>query len=179
MPDIPAMLWPRHAHERGKTPRALLAPRFLSDKTVDVTEILTQDHAEIRSALSACTDASGPAGEAVRGLLRLCLPHFALEEKVLFPALVRLRDLLSSGSVHTAAQQQTLWHISDFSHQHKHFSRQHESIASLLATLLAIGQKQQEITDLVHIFTNHERIEDELRLLCASELRLLAARAGG
>jgi DNA-directed RNA polymerase specialized sigma54-like protein len=138
---------------------------FLSNE-MDIAETLGQDHEEIRADLAKTMRQRGAVGEAARRLADLCLPHFEVEEKMIFPVLRRLDGLVSRneplGDLAADLQEQ----IADLTRQHKHFNAQHESISAAVEKLLAAAYKDghREAAELAYIIRNHEGYEDELDL---------------
>jgi hypothetical protein len=153
-----------------------MASTFALGKQRDLAEMLRHDHEEIRAALARATTGPKPIAGAARRLAELCVPHFELEEKLVFPILARLHVLTLGEDLYPEladVQDQ----IAELCHQHKQFGAGHHSIDSEVETLLQAGHKRgsRETAELGRIIRNHERFEDHLDL-AAYELSILAKR---
>jgi hypothetical protein len=133
---------------------------------MDIAEMLGQDHEEIRADLAKTMRQRGAVGEAARRLTDLCLPHFEVEEKMIFPVLRRLQGLVSRNEPRPDLAADLQEQIADLTRQHKHFSAQHEPISVAVEKLLAAAYKDghREAAELAYIIRNHEGFEDELDL---------------
>ena len=139
----------------------------------DVTDLLRAEHEQIAADLNVAMGKTGEIAHVARQLMQICLPHFALEEEIVFPILARLRAAASCEDPQAA--------LSDLAGQLALFRRErvqlhghHESVAACVKKLLAAAYRQgsQEVTQVAHLLTNHERSENDLEL-AAHELGML------
>jgi hypothetical protein len=151
-----------------------MASTFTVGTQPDIAEMLRHDHDDIRAALAKATKGPNPIAGAAKRLAELCLPHFELEEKVVFPVLARMHDLalreyLAEELVDVQQE------IADLCRQHKDYATQHHSIDSEVKTLLQTASRKgsEEAADLGRMIWNHERFEDHLDL-AAYELSMRA-----
>ncbi len=142
-------------------------------KIIEISEMLRQDHDEIRRELSLAAAEVGPLAQAAKRLAQLCIPHFEMEERCLLPALAKLHELVSREELGRESED-VVQEIIRFRIQHKRAASEHESIASAIDVLLehACRSGNQQATELAHILRNHEKIEDDLDLAACEIMHL-------
>ena len=147
--------------------------RLLENGVNDVTQLLSAEHEQITVELNLAVTQPGEIADIARRLAQVCLPHFAFEEEIMFPVFARLRVGASREDPQAA--------VSDLADQLALFRRErlrlhshHKSISACVKELLAAAYKEgnQEATELAHLLTKHERIENDLEL-AAHELGML------
>ncbi len=143
-----------------------MAARGFPRNQTDIADTLGQDHEDIRGDLANIMRRRGPVGEAAKRLADLCLPHFEVEEKLVFPVLRRLHGLVSREELRPDLAADLQEQIADLTRQHKYFSGQHASISSAVENLLAAAYKdgERQAAELAYIIRNHEGFEDNLDL---------------
>jgi hypothetical protein len=126
--------------------------------SADVAETLRQEHEQIRDRLRAAMNESAAIAAAARGLSQLCVPHFELEERIVFPILERLhgRPAAKLTDIHEQA--------SELGRQRKRFGRDHEAIVCAAHVLFVAAHEQgkSELAELADMIAHHERFEDDL-----------------
>ncbi len=146
---------------------------FLVNDKSDVTGLLRAEHEKITVELNLAVTQPGEIAGIVRRLAQVCLPHFALEEEIMFPIFARLPA--------AAVRDDSLSAVGDLPAQVALFRRErgqlhshHESVSACVKELLAAAYKEgnREVTELAHLLINHERIESDLEL-AAHELGML------
>lgn len=121
---------------------------------------LKLDHDEMRAELDKALKEPGPIGEAAQDLVRIVLPHIGREEKIAFPPLGLLPELISGDIKPEMASVLPL--ISQFSAGLNAFHADHERIDSALKALLEAARKESsgEYTQFAYRAMVHERIEE-------------------
>ena len=120
---------------------------------------LRQDHDELRAELSRATMDPSPIGEVAKRLAALCLPHFAQEEKTVFPVFELLPDVIEGD-----APPAVLLLVSRFIARHNDLDRAHKSIISEVEALLGAANQEHnwEFANFAYQLRVHERIENEV-----------------
>jgi hypothetical protein len=140
---------------------------------MDVTQILREDHGEIRSQLAQAVKQRGPVGEAAVHLAHLCVPHFEMEEQILFPTLATVHKLVYREMRPDLVDLHD--QIAGLTRENKRFSGHHQAIAAAVETLLQAAYRDGNAggAELGHTIRNHERLESDLDF-SAYEFALLA-----
>ncbi len=148
---------------------------FLVNDTSDVTGLLRAEHERITVELNLAVTQSGEIAGIARRLAQVCLPHFALEEEIMFPIFARLPAAAARDDSRTAVSALPA-QLALFRHERRQLHSHHESVSACVKELLAAAYKEgnREVTELAHLLTNHERIESDLEL-AAHELGMLPA----
>jgi hypothetical protein len=146
---------------------------FFENGTSDVTGLLRAEHEQITVELSLAVTQAGEIADIARRLAQVCLPHFALEEEIIFPIFARLR-VAASRDDSRAVVSDLVEELALFRREHLRLRSHHQSVAACVKELLAAAYKEgnREVTDLAHLLANHERIENDLEL-AAHELGML------
>ncbi len=136
---------------------------FLADVGIDIPAALTQDHDHVREELSRLADVPGRVGQAAKALARVCLPHFDLEEKFVFPAFIVLHHLALGGDARPEMVG-VLPVIEHFCEGRGLLRKQHQSVRTALAALreAAAGDGSGRVRDLARMLANHEEFEDKV-----------------
>jgi hypothetical protein len=120
---------------------------------------LRRDHNEIRRELARAQLEAGPIGEAAKRIADLCIPHFELEEQVVFPAFSVLHDLAFDGVSDDMAELLPL--IDMFMREHERLLRQHRLILDAIDALweAAYDENSKEYVDFAYTLRSHERMD--------------------
>ncbi len=119
-------------------------------------------HEEARAKLVRATLEGGRIEAAGKRLAEVCLPHFELEEKFVYPVLGILRDLARGELQPHMAQVLPL--IAEFSAMREALEDSHQSIRIAIEELLRASYQEQswEFTEFARHLSVHEKIEDEV-----------------
>ena len=79
----------QHYSRRG----SLMNSKIHAQNIFRIPDALRLGHDEVRAELVRATSMPGRIGEAAGRVAGLCLPHFAREEEIVFPAFALLREL--------------------------------------------------------------------------------------
>jgi hypothetical protein len=152
------------------------AAAFFEHEAGDVTSLLRAEHEQITAELGFAVAQPGEIAGISQRLAQICLPHFALEEEIVFPIFARLRAAASREDSRHAVRDLDE-QMARFGRERKRLHRHHRALASCVRELLAAGYKQgnREIAELAHLLSNHERIESDLEL-AAHELGIAPDR---
>ncbi len=130
-------------------------------KHINVPEALTKDHSEFRAQIDRAALLSGSIGEAAKRVATICLPHFQLEENIIFPAFGVLQEMPLNDLHHDIPEIQRL---TDYlSQEHDDPLKQHQEMLNAVDTLLSVATRKQnkEFADLSMNLRNHEQFEEE------------------
>ncbi len=138
---------------------------LIDDQRADIATALSQDHEHIRSELSLAMTETGAIGQSARRLAHLCLPHFELEEKLIFPILARLHTLATSKDERPDFVDLQSEFIK-LSGLNKRLGRGHHAIKGAAKALLRVAteERNREFAALADMLVNHECVEEELGL---------------
>lgn len=138
---------------------------LVGERKGEIAAALRQDHEYIRSELSLAMSESGAIGQSATALARLCVPHFELEEKLIFPILARLHILATSknGRPQFIELQSQFIKLSDLN---KQLGRGHHAISRAAKALLRVATEEgnPEFAALADMMLNHEWVEEQLGL---------------
>jgi hypothetical protein len=145
-----------------KLEESVMNAQSLWDASAHIPTAFRQDHDDFRAELSRATMESGPVGKAALRVARYCLPHFEMEERIVFPAFAALRDLAADNVRPEMAGLLPL--ISRFDVQHVGLTGQHESIVTAVEKLLQAAHKEnnREIADFAYHLRSHENLENQV-----------------
>ncbi len=123
---------------------------------------LRSGHDEARAELVRAMMEGGPIAIAARQVTQLCLPHFADEEKTVFPVLALL-PYLEQGSLRPEMMD-VMPLIVDFRAKRAALDDHHRSILAAIDALLraAHKEKNREFAEFAHNLRVHEQIEEEV-----------------
>jgi hypothetical protein len=129
----------------------------------DIAEKLRQGHDNLRAGLTKAMQEGGPIADAAKRLAELCLPHFELEEKIIFPVIARL-DKPTSVEEEREEIARLQEQIADLSRESNRFASEHLSIAAAVDRLrdAALEHGSRETLELTSLFRNHEAFENQL-----------------
>ncbi len=123
---------------------------------------LAQEHKEMRDGLARAMLQPGLVGEIAGRVAKLCLPHFAAEERTVFPAFTVMHQAILDDVGPVALRILPL--IDDLSAHHDDLKRQRQAITSAIGALweAAYEEGNEEITAFARRLRNHERLESEV-----------------
>lgn len=127
-----------------------------------VPNALLLSHDEARAEFVRTAMEGGRIAKAGKRVAQLCLPHFELEEKGIFPVLALLPHLERGDLRPEMMDIMPLIH--DFRAKHDALAGHHQLIASAIEDLLQAAQreKNREFTEFAYNLRVHEMIEDEV-----------------
>ena len=123
---------------------------------------LAQDHEEIRDGLARATREPGLLGEAASRVPQLCLQHFDVEERSVFPAFAIIHEVILENL--DPEKVRILPLIEQFNRAHDVLARQHKAMAAAIEALwqAAYEEGNEEIAEFARRLRNHERLESEV-----------------
>ena len=127
---------------------------------LEVPSVLKLDHDEMRAALDRALKEPGPIRKAAQDLARIALPHIDREEKIVFPPLGLLHELIA-GEV-KAEMASVLHLISQFRAGLAALHADHGRIDFALKALLEAARKEGsgEYTQFAYRAMVHQRTEE-------------------
>ncbi len=123
---------------------------------------LKQDHDELRAELAKATTESGELGNVARQVAKLCLPHFEVEEQIVFPL------FLTAGNVAAEEALAGIDGIHDrvnrFNEQRESLGKQHHAVSRAIDSLweIACEEGNDAVIGLAENLKNHEAMEEEV-----------------
>lgn len=136
-----------------------MGSKFPKQENHNKISALRQDHDELRAQLGRATMEPGPIGEVAKRVAELCLPHFAQEEKTVFPVFELLPEVAEGN-----APPAVLLLVSRFIARYDDLDSAHKSIISEVEALLAAANQEHnwEFANFAYQLRVHERIENEV-----------------
>ena len=124
---------------------------------------LGREHEDIRAQLGKAAMEPGPIGHAARRIAQYCLPHFELEERIVFPAFGVLHELASGGEVRPEMAE-IMKLIDHFGSRQAYLAEQHHAITSTIEVLqeAARGERNGEIAEFANKMLAHEKTEEDI-----------------
>jgi hypothetical protein len=129
---------------------------------LEIPTALKHDHDEMRATLNRASQESGAIGKAGAYAARIVFPHIAREEKIAFPVLGLLPEIISGRT--SAEMTGALALINQFRASLDVLHSEHDRIRSAGQTLLtaATNEGHGEYTQFVYRLMVHESVEEQV-----------------
>jgi hypothetical protein len=123
---------------------------------------LKQDHDELRAELAKATMEFGELGEVAKQVAKLCLPHFEIEEQVVFPLFSIVGDVTDGNVLAGIDAIHDL--VNRFNEQREDLGKQHHAMIRAIESLwqIACEEGNEAVISLVHDLKSHEAMEEEV-----------------
>ncbi len=123
---------------------------------------LAREHEEMRDSLARAMNEPGLVGQAASRVAQLCLPHFDVEERSVFPAFAIMHEVILK-NLHPE-KVRILPLLEQFNRAHDFLAQQHKAMVAAIEALSEAARegRNEEIAEFARRLRDHERLESEV-----------------